>query len=158
MATTCGEELFIAGGGVPSNVLLTGPGGRSSVTVKRYSLHFLTLPLPPPLPLPLPGEAPEDPLDTPCLPSSWVLAVWFLFPQRGRLATLALQAWGFTTRIVATSSIMVVPIAKGLRLGDVALRVDVHCREAFCSLMRDALASIEDVPPFLPYVSKVLPC
>ena len=70
----------------------------------------------------------------------------------------AASMWMFTTRIVATASIIVVPIAKGLRLGDVALRVDVHCREAFCSLMRDALASIEDVPPFLPYVSKVLPC
>jgi hypothetical protein len=96
MATTCGEELFFAGGAVPSNVLLTGPGGRSSVTVRRYSPHFLTLPLPAPLPLPLPGEEPEDPLDAPCLPSSWVLAVWFLLPQMSPVTSLALQAWGYS--------------------------------------------------------------
>ena len=64
----------------------------------------------------------------------------------------------FTIWLVATGCIIVVPGAEGLRLGDVALRVDVLCRDALRSLMRSAMASLRDVPPFLPYVRKVLPC
>ena len=64
----------------------------------------------------------------------------------------------FTIWLVATGCIKVVPVAEGLELGGVALRVDVLCREAPRSLMRSAVASLKDVPPFLPYVRKVLPC